>query len=325
MDEVVDRGQVQAEQARVGEAREPGQHEGHAEDTTEGSRHHGTSARVTPRGPPGRRRCRIRATARSHPAAEGRCRRRWKNLQTTSGGLHGDDEKAGKRRRAPVRRLRHVSCNFGESRALAGQPMRLLQLVPSVLLIGSSVSAASVCLFARRPRIARSPSSAGRSPPSTRVSLRVRPDDGSVMTFVVDDPSSLPLGLVAGTRVTVKYETREGGGRRLLSVGAGARIEPATARSARDDRRLHNGGSGRCGGRGSAARVGGIAARLGGDRVLAVRARGPGRDRSGETRRRRSLPAAAGRGRAASGDGSAPRDRFLALRQRRDRAAAVEA
>jgi len=111
-----------------------------------------------------------------------------------------------------------VSCNFGESRALAGQPMRLLQLVPSILLIGSSVSAAS--LFARaQAQDHQVAEVSGTIATIEAVSIRVRPDDGSVMTFVVDDPGSLPLGLVAGTRVTVKYETREGGGRRLLSVG----------------------------------------------------------------------------------------------------------
>ena len=96
--------------------------------------------------------------------------------------------------------------------------MRLLQLVPSILLIGNSVSAAS--LFARAQaqdhQVAELNGTIASIDP---VSIRVRPDDGSIMTFVVDDPSSLPLGLVAGTRVTVRYETREGGGRRLLSMG----------------------------------------------------------------------------------------------------------
>ena len=96
--------------------------------------------------------------------------------------------------------------------------MRLLQLVPSILLIGNSVSAAS--LFSRPQAQDRQVAElSGTITTIDSVSLRVRPDDGSVMTFVVDDPSSLPLGLVAGTRVTVRYETREGGGRRLLSVG----------------------------------------------------------------------------------------------------------
>jgi hypothetical protein len=94
--------------------------------------------------------------------------------------------------------------------------MRLLQLVPSILLIGNSVSAAS--LFARPQADRQVAELSGTIASVDAVSLRVRPDDGSVMTFVVDDPSSLPLGLVAGTRVAISYETREGGGRRLLSL-----------------------------------------------------------------------------------------------------------
>jgi hypothetical protein len=95
--------------------------------------------------------------------------------------------------------------------------MRLLQLVPSILLIGNSVSAASI--FSRPAQDHQVAELSGTIATIDTVSLRVRPDEGSVMTFVVDDPSTLPLGLVAGTRVTIKYETREGGGRRLLSVG----------------------------------------------------------------------------------------------------------
>ena len=201
--------------------------------------------------------------------------------------------------------------------------MRLLQLVPSILLIGNSVSAASV--FSRpQAQDHQVAELSGTVATIDTVSLRVRPDDGSVMTFVVDDPSSLPLGLVAGTRVTVKYETRQGGGRRLLSVGLalGSNPPPPEAPATTD-------ASGAAAPAAAAPAAlpleSAIAARLGGGRVLAVRARGPGRGRSGKTRRLRYLPAAAGRGRPASGDGSAPRDRFLALRQRRARAAAVEA
>lgn len=103
--------------------------------------------------------------------------------------------------------------------------MRLLQLVPSILLIGNSVSAAS--LFARAQAHDQQVAElSGTVATVDTVSLRVRPDEGSVMTFVVDDPSSLPLGLVAGTRVTVQYETREGGGRRLLSVGLALGSKP---------------------------------------------------------------------------------------------------
>jgi len=103
--------------------------------------------------------------------------------------------------------------------------MRLLQLVPSILLIGNSVSAAS--LFARAEAQDQHVAElSGTIATIDAVAIRLRPDDGSIMTFVVDDPGSLPLGLVAGTRVTVKYETREGGGRRLLSVGLGLGSNP---------------------------------------------------------------------------------------------------
>lgn len=105
--------------------------------------------------------------------------------------------------------------------------MRLLQLVPSVLLIGSSVSAASVWSVFSRPQADQQVEElSGTIATIETVSLRVRTDDGSVMTFVVDDPSSLPLGLVAGTRVTVRYQTRQGGGRRVLSVGVALESNP---------------------------------------------------------------------------------------------------
>jgi hypothetical protein len=100
--------------------------------------------------------------------------------------------------------------------------MRLIQLVPLVLLIGSGVSAASV--FSRPPQNQVAEFS-GTVDTVDAVSLRVRTDEEGPMTFVVDDPASLPLGLVAGTRVSVKCEMRQGGGRRLVSVGLAA--EPA--------------------------------------------------------------------------------------------------
>jgi hypothetical protein len=93
--------------------------------------------------------------------------------------------------------------------------MRLLRLVPAILLVGAGVSQAS--LFSRQDdrQVAEF---SGEIATVDDVSLRIRPDEGSVMTFVVDDSRALPTGLAPGTRVTVQYETREGGGRRLLSV-----------------------------------------------------------------------------------------------------------
>jgi hypothetical protein len=51
------------------------------------------------------------------------------------------------------------------------------------------------------------------------LSLTVRADSGAVVTFVVDDPMVVPPGLVPGTRVTVRHEPLEGGGRRVMRVG----------------------------------------------------------------------------------------------------------
>jgi hypothetical protein len=93
--------------------------------------------------------------------------------------------------------------------------MRLLRLLLAALLIGAGVSYAS---FFSRSDAGQVAEFRGEVAAVDAVSLRIRPDEGSVMTFVVDDSSALPTGLAAGTRVTVRYETRDGGGRRLLSV-----------------------------------------------------------------------------------------------------------
>jgi len=93
---------------------------------------------------------------------------------------------------------------------------RLLQLLSAALVIGAGVSHAS--FFSRQADGQQVAEFRGTIASVDAVSLRIRPDEGSVMTFVVDDSSALPTGLVAGTRVSVRYETREGGGRRLLTV-----------------------------------------------------------------------------------------------------------
>jgi hypothetical protein len=49
--------------------------------------------------------------------------------------------------------------------------------------------------------------------------LVVQADDGSVVTFVVDTTSSIPPGLVPGSRVTVRYELADGNRYRVASVG----------------------------------------------------------------------------------------------------------
>lgn len=104
--------------------------------------------------------------------------------------------------------------------------MRLSRLVPSILLIGSGVAAATV--LSRAPATEPVVSElSGTIASIGTASLSVRPDaEGSVVTFVVDDLSSLPAGLIAGTRVNVSYETRDGGGRRPLSVGLADGVAP---------------------------------------------------------------------------------------------------
>lgn len=49
--------------------------------------------------------------------------------------------------------------------------------------------------------------------------LVVKADGGAVVTFVVDSTSSIPAGLVPGSRVTVRYEVAEGNQYRVASVG----------------------------------------------------------------------------------------------------------
>ena len=82
-------------------------------------------------------------------------------------------------------------------------------------------------LLARSPARDTQGSFTGTLSAIDSLSLSVRPDDGSVMTFLVDDPAALPPGLMAGARVTVRYDTRDSGGRRLLHVAlAGADAAP---------------------------------------------------------------------------------------------------
>jgi hypothetical protein len=96
--------------------------------------------------------------------------------------------------------------------------MRLSRLVPSILLIGSGVGAATF-LSATRAADHQMFGLTGTIASIDTLSLRVRVgDEGNVMAFIVDDATSLPAGLITGARVSVSYERRQGGGRRLLSV-----------------------------------------------------------------------------------------------------------
>ena len=107
--------------------------------------------------------------------------------------------------------------------------MRFWRLLPSILLIGGGVSVAS--LLARSPARDTQGSFTGTLSAIDSLSLSVRPDEGSVMTFLVDDPATLPPGLMAGARVTVRYDTRDSGGRRLLHVALAANDTPAAGAS----------------------------------------------------------------------------------------------
>ena len=51
------------------------------------------------------------------------------------------------------------------------------------------------------------------------MSLVVRADNGTLVPFVLDNDSTVPAGLVQGTRVTVRYEPVEGVGYRVATVG----------------------------------------------------------------------------------------------------------
>jgi hypothetical protein len=102
----------------------------------------------------------------------------------------------------------------------------VLTLIVSALLVCVAVSHASLFWRSEDGRVAEL---SGTVASVDEVSLRIRPDEGNVMTFVVDDPSSLPTGLSAGARVSVRYETREGGGRRLMSVALAGSSAPAEA------------------------------------------------------------------------------------------------
>jgi len=51
------------------------------------------------------------------------------------------------------------------------------------------------------------------------MSLVVRADNGTLVPFVLDNDSTVPAGLVQGTRVTVRYDPVEGIGYRVDTVG----------------------------------------------------------------------------------------------------------
>ena len=108
--------------------------------------------------------------------------------------------------------------------------MRLWRLLSFILLIGGGVSVAS--LLARSPARDTQADFTGTLSAIDSMSITVRPAEGSAMTFLIDDPATLPAGLMAGIRVTVRYDTRESGGRRLLHVALASADAPANTPAA---------------------------------------------------------------------------------------------
>jgi hypothetical protein len=104
--------------------------------------------------------------------------------------------------------------------------MRLWRLLSLVLLIGGGVSVAS--LLARSPNRDTQGNLTGTLSAIDSMSISVRPDEGSAMTFLIDDPTTLPPGLMSGARVTVRYDTRNSGGRRLLHVALASADAPGS-------------------------------------------------------------------------------------------------
>jgi hypothetical protein len=51
------------------------------------------------------------------------------------------------------------------------------------------------------------------------LSVTARAENGTLLTFALVDPASMPAGLVAGDRVTVRYEHTEEGGLRVVGDG----------------------------------------------------------------------------------------------------------
>jgi hypothetical protein len=95
--------------------------------------------------------------------------------------------------------------------------MRLSFLLLSLLFAGGRVEGS--LLMPRQPLDRPGDAFTGTLSSVDALSLTVRADSGAVVTFVVDDPMAVPPGLVPGTRVTVRHEPLEGGGRRVMRVG----------------------------------------------------------------------------------------------------------
>ena len=105
--------------------------------------------------------------------------------------------------------------------------MRLLLPLSSILLAAAPLLGAS-------PQLVDRPSDdtfTGTLVAADDLSVTARAENGTLVTFTVDDPSSVPAGLVAGTRVTVRYEHTQGGGLRVIREGIASYPSPVSTAS----------------------------------------------------------------------------------------------
>lgn len=114
-------------------------------------------------------------------------------------------------------RVRREAALPVERPRFSGVPMRLFFLLLSLLFAGGRVFGSP--LMPRQPLDRPGDAFTGTLSSVDALSLTVRADSGALVTFVVDDPTAVPPGLVPGTRVTVRHEPLEGGGRRVMRVG----------------------------------------------------------------------------------------------------------
>jgi hypothetical protein len=108
-----------------------------------------------------------------------------------------------------------------------GRTMRLLLPLSSILLAAAPLLEAS-------PQPLDRPGDdtfTGTLVAADDLSVTARAENGTLVTFTVDDPSSIPVGLVAGTLVTVRYEHTEGGGLRAVREGIASYASLASTES----------------------------------------------------------------------------------------------
>ena len=103
---------------------------------------------------------------------------------------------------------------------------RTALLAASMLMLGGVLTSAQTPDNTTMPETS-SLTANGTIVSSSSTSVVVRLDDGTERTFTVDSNSSVPTGLAAGTRVSVRYAS-ETGGYRALSVMTTGTTTPAS-------------------------------------------------------------------------------------------------